>query len=99
MATAIKTVGVVGTGVIGASWTALFLAHGLQVFVSDPAPGAKDKLMAFLNDSWPTLKKLGLHSNATLSNCTFVGESLDDYCGKVGFHSGGNVFNITGYLI
>ncbi|KAH0282347.1 3-hydroxyacyl-CoA dehyrogenase [Aureobasidium namibiae CBS 147.97] len=28
---AIKTVGIVGTGVIGASWTALFLAHGLQV--------------------------------------------------------------------
>jgi 3-hydroxyacyl-CoA dehydrogenase len=31
---------VIGTGVIGASWTALFLARGLKVIVTDPAPGA-----------------------------------------------------------
>ena len=40
----VKTVGIVGTGVIGASWTALFLSHGLKVLVADPAPGAADKL-------------------------------------------------------
>ena len=31
-------VAVIGAGVIGASWTALFLAHGLAVVVNDPRP-------------------------------------------------------------
>lgn len=81
----IKTVGVVGTGVIGASWTALFLSRGLKVLVSDPAPGAEDRLFAFLKESWPILKELGLHKDALISNCTFVGESLGDYCSEVDF--------------
>ena len=42
----IKTVAVVGTGVIGASWAALFLAHGLDVVATDPAPGADERLRA-----------------------------------------------------
>lgn len=81
----IKTVGVVGTGVIGASWTALLLANGLRVLVSDPAPGAKGHLMTYLKGVWPSLERLGMHREATLSNCTFVGEKLDDYCGEVDF--------------
>jgi glycine/D-amino acid oxidase-like deaminating enzyme len=32
---------VVGGGVIGISWTALFLAHGLEVTVCDPLPGPR----------------------------------------------------------
>jgi carnitine 3-dehydrogenase len=42
----IKTVAVVGTGVIGASWAALFLANGLDVVATDPAPGAEERLRA-----------------------------------------------------
>lgn len=68
MATSIKTVGVVGTGVIGASWTALFLANGLRVLVSDPAPGAKGRLAAYLDRVWPALERLHLHSDASISN-------------------------------
>ncbi|VCY87635.1 L-carnitine dehydrogenase [Acinetobacter baumannii] len=34
----IKTIGVVGVGVIGASWTALFLYKGFKVKVYDPYP-------------------------------------------------------------
>jgi carnitine 3-dehydrogenase len=41
-----RTVAVVGTGVIGASWAALFLADGLDVVATDPAPGAEDRLRA-----------------------------------------------------
>ncbi|KAH8121310.1 3-hydroxyacyl-CoA dehydrogenase [Trichoderma asperellum] len=85
MTHSIKTIGVVGTGVIGASWTALFLAQGLRVLVSDPAPGAKDNLLAYLKRSWPMLKRLGLHENASISNYTFVGGSLDEYCHEVDF--------------
>ncbi|OLT04681.1 3-hydroxyacyl-CoA dehydrogenase [Pseudonocardia sp. CNS-004] len=43
---AVETVAVVGTGVIGASWAALFLSHGLDVVATDPAPGAEDRLRA-----------------------------------------------------
>ena len=44
MTTQIKRVAVIGTGVIGASWTALFLAKGLRSVVAvDIAPGAKPK--------------------------------------------------------
>ncbi|MGW5720078.1 3-hydroxyacyl-CoA dehydrogenase NAD-binding domain-containing protein [Amycolatopsis sp. NPDC003865] len=39
-----STVAVVGTGVIGASWARLFLAHGLDVVATDPAPGAEERL-------------------------------------------------------
>ncbi|EEB5915574.1 3-hydroxyacyl-CoA dehydrogenase, partial [Salmonella enterica] len=34
----IKTIGVVGVGIIGASWTALFLYKGFKVKVYDPYP-------------------------------------------------------------
>jgi carnitine 3-dehydrogenase len=47
----IKTVAVVGTGVIGASWAALFLAHGLDVVATDPAPGAEERLRADVADT------------------------------------------------
>jgi len=85
MALTIKTVGVVGTGVIGASWTALFLAHGLRVLVSDPAPDAEKHLTDYLKSVWPSLQQIGLHPEASLSNCTFVGKHFDDHCGKVDF--------------
>ncbi|MEV4145848.1 3-hydroxyacyl-CoA dehydrogenase NAD-binding domain-containing protein [Amycolatopsis sp. NPDC049691] len=45
-----STVAVVGTGVIGASWARLFLAHGLDVVATDPAPGAEEQLFSALED-------------------------------------------------
>lgn len=50
---------VVGTGVIGASWVALFLACGLEVTATDIAPRAASELDLFLNSAWPTLVQLG----------------------------------------
>lgn len=82
---AIRTVGVVGTGVIGASWTGLFLAHGLRVVVSDPASGSEKKLNKYLQNIWPDLKKIGLKSGASLDNYQFVGTSLKDHYSKVDF--------------
>ena len=35
---------VVGTGVIGASWAAYFLFHGLNVAATDPTPQGKQTL-------------------------------------------------------
>lgn len=73
---AIKTVGIIGTGLIGASWTALFLAHGLKVTVTDPAPGAESRLKAYLARELDTMKKIGLREGFSLENVKFV-ESLE----------------------
>jgi 3-hydroxyacyl-CoA dehydrogenase len=82
---AIKTVGVVGTGVIGASWTALFLAHGLKVLVADPSPDAAKQLTSYLDSVWPALQTIGLGHGASLENYKFVGTSLDEHYGEVDF--------------
>ncbi|KFG80591.1 hypothetical protein MANI_017583 [Metarhizium anisopliae] len=81
----IRTVGVVGTGVIGSSWIGLFLAHGLQVIVSDPASGAEQKLAAYLQAIWPTMQKSGLAPNAALTNYRFVGAQFKHHFANVDF--------------
>jgi carnitine 3-dehydrogenase len=53
---AISTVAVVGTGVIGASWAAHFLANGLDVVATDPAPGAEERLRTDVAAHWPVLQ-------------------------------------------
>ena len=68
---AIRRVAVVGTGVIGASWAALFLAKGLEVAASDPAPGAEAALRAFVHGAWPALERLGLAPGASPDRLTF----------------------------
>ena len=44
---AIRRIAIVGTGVIGASWAALFLAHGLDVVATDPGPNAEANLREY----------------------------------------------------
>lgn|SRR5690349_5137449 len=82
---AIKTVGIVGTGIIGASWIGLFLAHGLKVLVADPAPGAKEKLAEYLERVWPTLQELGISAGGSLDNYEFVGTNLGDRYAEVDY--------------
>ncbi len=54
----IRRVAVIGAGTIGASWAALFLARGLSVAASDPAPGAEAFLREFIAAAWPVLARL-----------------------------------------
>nr|BBH85440.1 hydroxylacyl-CoA dehydrogenase [Thermosporothrix sp. COM3] len=54
-----KNVTVVGAGVIGISWIALFLAHGLKVTVNDPRPDLEQVVLAEIQRITPTLKELG----------------------------------------
>ncbi|AXA71309.1 L-carnitine dehydrogenase [Achromobacter insolitus] len=56
---AIRRVAIVGAGTIGASWAALFLARGLEVVVSDPAPDAESLTRARVQAAWPVLAELG----------------------------------------
>jgi carnitine 3-dehydrogenase len=67
----IRRVAVVATGVIGASWAAQFLAHGLDVVATDPAPGAKERLLASVQQIWPTMERFGLAPGASLDRLTF----------------------------
>jgi carnitine 3-dehydrogenase len=65
------TIGVVGTGVIGAGWAAYFLAKGFDVAASDPAEGAETRLRTFVDTAWPTLEQLGLADGASRSRLRF----------------------------
>ncbi|WP_433607649.1 3-hydroxyacyl-CoA dehydrogenase NAD-binding domain-containing protein [Prescottella agglutinans] len=47
----VRTVAVIGTGVIGAAWVAGFLAAGLDVVATDPADGAEARLRAFVDET------------------------------------------------
>jgi ketoreductase RED1 len=51
---------VVGGGVIGVSWSALFLAHGLGVTVADPLPDIADRVRAGVREIAPTLAQFDL---------------------------------------
>jgi 3-hydroxyacyl-CoA dehydrogenase len=68
----IRRIAIIGTGVIGASWTALFLAKGLQVVATDVAPSAEAALRKFVEAAWPALKRLGLSPGASQSNLSFT---------------------------
>src|ERR1700692_39207 len=68
----IRSVTIIGTGVIGASWAALFLAKGLKVVATDVAPNAEAALDRFVEAAWPALKRLRLSPGASQSNLSFT---------------------------
>ena len=68
----IRRVAIIGTGVIGASWTSLFLAKGLEVVATDVAPNAEAALRRFVETAWPALNRLGLAPDASQSNLKFT---------------------------
>lgn len=68
----IRRIAVIGTGVIGASWSALYLAKGLQVVATDVAPNAEAALRKFVETAWPALERLGLSPGASQSNLKFT---------------------------
>lgn len=56
----IRTVAVIGSGVIGGGWVAAFLGHGCTVNLYDPAPGSADATLDHVARSWPQMVHLGL---------------------------------------
>src|SRR6201990_37123 len=70
----IRRIAIIGTGVIGASWSALCLAKGLQVVATDIAPNAEAALRKFVETAWPALRRLGLSPGASQSNLTFTAD-------------------------
>src|SRR6202020_1390138 len=70
----IRRIAIIGTGVIGASWAALFLAKGLEVVATDIAPDAKAALRRYVKAAWPALERLGLAPGASQSHLTFTAD-------------------------
>ena len=79
-----RRVTVVGTGVIGTSWAAHFLARGFEVVATDPAPGAAARLRESLDRLWPALERLGLAPGASRSRLRFA-DDLDESLRDTGF--------------
>ena len=54
----IKTVGIAGTGLIGAGWAARLLFRGINVIAYDVSPAAEERLKAQIKTAWPSLEAL-----------------------------------------
>lgn len=65
------TIAVVGTGVIGASWAAYFLAKGFDVAATDPADSAEKRLRTLVDGFWPALERVGLADGASRNRLRF----------------------------
>src|SRR5258706_16033935 len=68
-----STIGIVGTGVIGASWAAYYLSRGCDVSATDPAPEAESKLRTLVERVWESLSRMGLAKGASLDRLSFDG--------------------------
>ncbi len=66
-----KSVAVLGAGVIGASWTSLFLAAGYHVNVYDPGEGVERQVEDYIRDAWVTLEALNMTKNGDANNYSF----------------------------
>src|SRR5881296_810691 len=68
----IRRIAIVGTGVIGASWAAEYLARGFDVVATDPAPNAEANLRKYVDEAWPDLTSIGLSSAASRDRLSFT---------------------------
>src|SRR6266850_4225126 len=68
----IRRIAIVGTGVIGASWAAQYLARGFDVIATDPGPNAEANLRAYVDAAWPALTQVGLSAAASRDRLSFT---------------------------
>jgi carnitine 3-dehydrogenase len=68
----VRRIAIVGTGVIGASWAAYYLARGIDVVATDPGPQAEANLRKYVDDAWPLLTEVGLSPGASRDRLTFT---------------------------
>jgi carnitine 3-dehydrogenase len=72
-----RRIAVVGCGTVGASFAALFLAYGLDVAATDPAPGAEDFLRRFVERAMGQLRDLGCRGEGRLAFHPALADALD----------------------
>ena len=68
----IRRIAIVGTGVIGASWAAQYLARGFDVIATDPAPNAEANLRKYIDEAWSDLTEIGLTPGASRDRLSFT---------------------------
>src|SRR6266581_729301 len=68
----IRRIAIVGTGVIGASWAAQYLARGYDVVATDPAPNAEANLRKYVDEAWPQLIAIGLTLGGSKDRLSFT---------------------------
>jgi len=68
----IRRIAIVGTGVIGASWAAEYLARGFDVVATDPAPNAEANLRKYVDEAWKDLTNIGLSKGASRDRLSFT---------------------------
>jgi 3-hydroxyacyl-CoA dehydrogenase len=68
----LRRIAIVGTGVIGASWAAQYLARGFDVVATDPAPNAEANLRKYIDAAWADLTTIGLSTGASRDRLTFT---------------------------
>src|SRR6202166_4520549 len=68
----IHRIAIVGTGVIGASWAAEYLARGFDVVATDPAPNAEANLRKYVDEAWKDPTNVGLAKGASRDRLTFT---------------------------
>jgi carnitine 3-dehydrogenase len=72
--TEIRNVTIVGTGLIGASWAAQYLARGFDVIATDPAPNAESNLRKCVDEAWDLLTVIGLAPGASRDRLSFTAD-------------------------
>src|SRR6266481_4146153 len=70
----IQNIAIVGAGVIGASWAALYLARGFNVIATDPAPNAEANLRKYVDEAWTLLSDAGLSPGASRDRLSFTAD-------------------------
>ena len=68
----VRRIAIIGTGVIGASWAAQYLARGFDVIATNPDPNAESKLRKDIDAAWKELTIIGLSPRATRDSLTFT---------------------------
>jgi 3-hydroxyacyl-CoA dehydrogenase len=77
----VRTVGIVGCGLIGMSWAAYYLAKGFAVHATDPVAGAGEKLRTYIDGAWTSLEEAGLEAGADKNNVTFSTNLVESLSG------------------
>jgi 3-hydroxyacyl-CoA dehydrogenase len=68
----VRRIAIIGTGVIGASWAAQYLARGFDVIATNPDPKAESQLRKDVDAAWKDLTIIGVSPGGTRDRLTFT---------------------------
>ena len=76
----IQKVAILGGGLIGASWAALFLSRGLTVAIADPRAEAEGFCRQLITEAWPHLAALAAISETPNWDALQFSQSIAEAC-------------------